>query len=167
MAKDFYKSNYGINKHSKGIVYKYADGSILEITFEKIAAGNPSFTKDDFDKIKDFSDKLYHEEAKNDCNYHHHIISNLDDNTNSKCISIMSFEDELMEQYDKNLVTSKLQEAINNTLTPVQKRRIIMYFFDGLTYREIAEAEGASAMSIYESIQAAQEKLKNFLKNLK
>ena len=52
MAKDFYKSNYGINKHSKGIVYKYADGSILEITFEKIAAGNPSFTKDDFDKIK-------------------------------------------------------------------------------------------------------------------
>ena len=42
-----------------------------------------------------------------------------------------------------------------------------MYFFDGLTYREIAEAEGASAMSIYESIQAAQEKLKNFLKNLK
>lgn len=30
MAKDFYKSNYGINKHSKGIVYKYADYRPIE-----------------------------------------------------------------------------------------------------------------------------------------
>ena len=64
MAKDFYKSNYGINKHSKGIVYKYADGSILEITFEKIAEGKPQFTYEDFQKLKRFSDSIYLEQVK-------------------------------------------------------------------------------------------------------
>ena len=167
MSKDFYKSNYSINKNRQGIVYKYADGSILEISFENIVESNPSFTKEDFANIKEFSDKLYHEEAKNDCNYHHHITSCLDENVSSQWNSDVSFEDELIKQCDKKSMISKLQEAINHTLTPIQKRRLIMYFFDGLTYREIAEAEGASAMSVFESIHAAQEKIKKILKKFR
>ena len=101
MAKDFYKSNYGINKNSKGIVYRYADGSVLEITFEKIAAGNPSFTKEDFDKIKELSDKFYHEEAKADCNYHHHVTGSYDNVEDSVWLATESLEDELMKRADE------------------------------------------------------------------
>ncbi len=36
--KDYRKSNYAINKVRKSIVYINTDGSILELTFEKIAA---------------------------------------------------------------------------------------------------------------------------------
>ena len=35
---NYKKSHYAINKVRKGIVYRNADGSILEITFEKLAA---------------------------------------------------------------------------------------------------------------------------------
>ena len=63
MAKNYRTSNYGLNKNSKGIVYKYADGTTLELTFEKISADDPNFTRDDFEKLKNLSDELYHEEA--------------------------------------------------------------------------------------------------------
>lgn len=68
MSKDYRKSDYGINKYSEGIVYRYADGHSITITFEMIAAVNPTFTQDDFDKIKAFSDDFYHREAKAECN---------------------------------------------------------------------------------------------------
>ena len=42
------------------------------------------------------------------------------------------------------------------------KRRVILYFFKGLTYREIAALEGVSDKSIRESIDGAIKKLKNF-----
>ena len=64
MASNYNKSNYALNKNRKGIVYRNADGSTLEITFEKISATDPTFTKDDFEKLKSFSDEMYHEEAK-------------------------------------------------------------------------------------------------------
>ena len=40
--KDYKKSDYALNKNRKGIVYRNADGSTLEITFEKIAEGKRS-----------------------------------------------------------------------------------------------------------------------------
>ena len=49
MAKNYRTSNYGLNKNSKGIVYKYADGTTLKLTFEKISADDPNFTRDDFE----------------------------------------------------------------------------------------------------------------------
>ena len=58
-----------MNKYSKGIVYSYADGSRLEISFDKISKENPTFTQEDFENLKAFSDEFYHEEAKNDCVY--------------------------------------------------------------------------------------------------
>ena len=69
MKGKFYKSNYALNRNKKAIVYKNADGTILEITFEKIAAGNPNFTEDDFAKLKEFSDQLYLEEQRGDVTY--------------------------------------------------------------------------------------------------
>lgn len=37
MAKNYRKSNYEMNKYSKGILYKYADESITKIKFEDIS----------------------------------------------------------------------------------------------------------------------------------
>lgn len=162
---EYKKSNYAINKFSKGIVYKNADGSIIEVTFEKIAKDNPSFTQEDFEKLKRLSDELYHEEAKNDCNYYHHHTSDLADYHSSKQLSALSLEDEIIAHDDEIVFSKRLQKAINTLLTPTQKRRLILHCFCKMTYREMAELENASAMSICESIQAAQKKIKNFLKN--
>ena len=66
MKGKFYKSSYALNRNKKAIVYENADGTILEITFEKIAAGNPNFTEEDFEKLKEFSDQMYLEEQRSD-----------------------------------------------------------------------------------------------------
>ncbi|SFO03677.1 Sigma-70, region 4 [Pseudobutyrivibrio sp. UC1225] len=49
-----------------------------------------------------------------------------------------------------------------DSLTAVQRRRIRLYFFEGLTFREIAEIEGVSQKNVFKSVKAALEKIKNF-----
>ena len=55
-----------------------------------------------------------------------------------------------------------LYEAIEK-LSPTQKRRIKMYYFDGYNYREISEMEGCTIRSVELSIKFALKKLKSFL----
>ncbi len=86
---DYKKSNYALNKVRKGIVYRNADGSILEVTFEKIAKDNPKFTVKDFEKLKRLSDELYHEEEKSDNLQAHYVKASLDDYVSDKLPSNM------------------------------------------------------------------------------
>lgn len=58
-----------------------------------------------------------------------------------------------------------IREAIQQ-LGDVQKRRIIMYYFDDLTQQTIAEIEGVSQPAIQASIDIALRKIKSFVKNL-
>lgn len=63
----------------------------------------------------------------------------------------------------KNIRTEKLHRAIR-TLPLIQRRRLILYFYEGLTYEKIAEREGCSKMSVKRSVDAAIGKLKKILK---
>jgi len=58
----------------------------------------------------------------------------------------------------------RLREAIAE-LPEVQRRRFILYYEFGLTYEQIAEMEGRRISSIYESVQGAEKKIKEKLKN--
>ena len=49
-------------------------------------------------------------------------------------------------------------------LQDVQKERVIKYFFDGKSTREIAQEEGVSHQAVSQSIAVALKKLKNILK---
>lgn len=77
--KDYKKSDYALNKNRKGIVYRNADGSTLEITFEKIAEGKPQFTYEDFQKLKQFSDSIYLEQVKADGRYSYYVKGSYDE----------------------------------------------------------------------------------------
>lgn len=57
------------------------------------------------------------------------------------------------------LLKEKLYHAIDR-LSEIQKRRLILYYFDGLTYEEIARKEGCTKMPVKRSIDAALEHLK-------
>ena len=163
--KDYNKSFYALNKKSKGIVYQNADGSILEVTFEKISNENPNFTKEDFEKLKELSDGLYHQEAKNDYKYHYHINGTYDNIENSVWLATECLEDEMERTETDKCYTEKLQEAIDTLLTPVQKKRLYMNCFRDMSTREIAKIEGTNQKSVSESIRAAKRKIKQFLIN--
>ena len=53
------------------------------------------------------------------------------------------------------------------TLTEKQRKRIIMHFCDGMTFRAIAEVEGVKEASVDESIQEAKKRMAIILKKIK
>ena len=78
---------------------------------------------------------------------------------NERAVDVQeSVEDIVM----RNLQNEKVHRAIG-MLPEVQKRRIKMYFFDGMTYEEIAEKEECKHPAVVKSVKVALEKLKNIL----
>lgn len=63
----------------------------------------------------------------------------------------------------QSILKEKLHRAIER-LPEVQRCRLILYFFDGMTYEQIARREGCTKMPIKRSIDTAIEKLKKDLK---
>ena len=59
---------------------------------------------------------------------------------------------------------ARLHRAIAK-LPEIQKRRLILYYFQGLTYEQIAEMEGCTKRAVKFSVDIAVEKLKKFFKN--
>ena len=65
------------------------------------------------------------------------------------------------EQALHSLDREQLHVAME-TLTDMQKRRICLYYFEEMTYQQIADMEGCSKVSVYQSIDAARKKLLAF-----
>ena len=68
-----------------------------------------------------------------------------------------SLEDMVIRQMD----LETLQKAMQS-LTEVQRERLHLYFFEGLTYRQIAEKKGIGEKNVRESITGAIKKIKKF-----
>ena len=51
------------------------------------------------------------------------------------------------------------------TLPEMQRRRMQLYYFEGMTYEQIAKKEGCTKMPIKRSIDRAIEKIRLALKN--
>ena len=62
----------------------------------------------------------------------------------------------------QKLSFEKLHEAIA-ALPEVQERRLMLHYFSGFTYEQIAGYEQCSVHSVYVAIERAKEKIKNFL----
>lgn len=61
----------------------------------------------------------------------------------------------------KRIRNEQLHRAIAD-LPEVQRRRLVMYYFDSLTYEEIAEREGCTHPAVIKSVKAAISKLKKY-----
>ena len=59
---------------------------------------------------------------------------------------------------------AQLHRAISE-LPETQKRRLTLYYFQGLTYEQIAGMEGCTKRAVKFSVDIAVEKLKKFFKN--
>lgn len=65
------------------------------------------------------------------------------------------------DEIDKLATKEQLLCAMNN-LNELQRKRLCEYYFDGLTFRQIAEKEGVSDMAVRYSITGAIKKLKKY-----
>ena len=62
----------------------------------------------------------------------------------------------------RNLRYEALHKAIK-LLPEIQRRRLVLYYFAGLTYAQIAEKEGCTFQAIGKSISADEKRLKKIL----
>ena len=66
-------------------------------------------------------------------------------------------EDMVIRQIELQTIHKAMQ-----SLTEVHRERLHLYFFSGLTFRQIGEKLGVSDMSVRESIEASLKKIKKF-----
>ena len=64
----------------------------------------------------------------------------------------------------RNIQNEKVHRAIEQ-LPEVQKRRLMMYFFEGMTYEEIVVKEKCKHPAVVKSVKAALEKMKGILES--
>ena len=71
------------------------------------------------------------------------------------------YQDSVEEIVSKKMELDMLRQAIR-ILPETQRRRLVLYYYEGLTYEKIAEMEGCTTMPVKRSIDAAIEKLKKY-----
>lgn len=163
--KNYKDSDYALNKFSEGIVYKFAD-RIVEITLEDYLAENPGKTAEDFLELKALSDEIYHQQV-----IHENRTSRLNVSMNGLEerleLATVSLDKSLIHKIDgENAMEAAKRLLDSGDLTEVQRRRFLLHFFQGLSYRQIASREGVHFTSVHESIEAATAKLLKFFKKI-
>lgn len=73
--------------------------------------------------------------------------------------------DSIEEVVLKKIQIETLHTAIKK-LPEMQRRRMQLYYFEGMTYEQIAKKEGCTKMPVKRSIEAAVERLKKELKKI-
>lgn len=129
--------------------------SFVDIEDKRI---NVEVSKDVFDAFEQFEleDLSYSNEVTNHYEHSDLLDSTLNRRSNETSISL---EDAILYK----LQIEELDQAIS-TLTPKQRRRLHLYFFDGQTLDQIAKKERCTHPAIIKSISKSLEKLKEFFR---
>ena len=164
--KNYTDSDYALNKFSEGIVYRFADKTVV-VTLAEYLAENTDNTTEDFKKLKEFSDADYLKQVRRENAATKKDVS-IDELSETTAFAVPSAEYAVVDEPE---VAERVEERLNlakgalDRLTEVQRRRYIMYHADGLSTYKIGEIEGKDHKTILESLQAAEKKIKKFLEN--
>ena len=163
--KNYRDSDYAVNKYAGGIVYLFAD-KIVELTLEDYLRENPGMTEVDFAELKALSDEIYLEQVRSDSKYGKKAVS-LNDLEDTELCVVPSLEETIIDRPDRLAAAKRRQELADRSLaalTEVQYRRYRQHVVESLSTWEIAELEGTNQKSVYESLQAAEKKIKKICK---
>lgn len=153
------KSDYALNKtEPHAIVFKTAAGAYIRLHREDFSS------EEEFLKWKGWSDEDYRVVDIQNNAYTKLTVSleRIPEQTGA-----LSPEQLLIEQYDqldREQFCRLLLEGINTCLSETQRRRLLKYYFEGMTQKQIADSENVAHQNIAESLWRAKEKLKKFLK---
>ena len=143
------KSDYALNKRSQNIVCRQADGTYVEITPEDCP---------DFERWKAFSDGDYHARELDG----RRIVRDCLPLNEDICGCVDDYFDEAPPD---SRTMENAMDILEQCLTETQRRRYLLHNRDGLTTRQIAQAEGVSQHAIMTSLHESEKKLKKFRKS--
>ena len=160
--KNYRDNHYALNKYSEGIVYKFVDG-IVEITLEEYLCDNPDKTEADFEELKAMSDEIYYQQDRQEHRTNRLNIS-MDKIKDKVAEATLPMDVELIRKEEERKALEAAKKLLHSgKLTPIQQRRFLLYFFEGLTTRQIAKLEGVRQQTVWNSLMWAQKKIKKIL----
>jgi len=164
--KNYTDSDYALNKYSEGIVYRFADKTVV-VTLADYLAENPGKTAEDFQLLKELSDADYYESDRSAYrqSWKNVPIGALVETDACAAPSAEYAVIDEPEEIKRSKAKMNIAKGALDNLTEVQRRRYIMYHIDGLSTYKIGEIEGKDHKTIFESLHAAEKKIKKFLKN--
>ena len=80
----------------------------------------------------------------------------------SLCHLIADPSESMEDRVYRRIMYQKLHKAIDQ-LPDIQRRRVILYYFEGHNYEQIAQMEGCSKRAVKFSVDIALKKLKDYL----
>ena len=143
-----YTIKYSEEKKSYYLTFKYNKKNQNVIISNEIFEQFNKFELEDISQMHKFDKYIEHSEIYEETLYK----------------KSLNFEETIEEIVIKKDDFIRLKKAINQ-LNHLQKRRVIMYYFDNMTLREIADREHCSYVSVKNSIDNALKKLLEILKN--
>ena len=153
------KSDYALNKKDPdAIVYKDAAGTLTRLTSADFSS------LEEFQRWKVWSDECYHQIENASIAFSKRTLSL--HGLSEKATAVQSPETMLIESLECQEMYHSLTEGLACSLTLAQRRRLWLHYVNGLTVRQIADAEGVQHPSIVECLAAAKKKLMAFLKNM-
>lgn len=163
--RKYQDSDYAVNKFSPNIVYRFADGTV-EVTLQDYLRDNPGKTEQDFVELKALSDEIYYIQDRNDTRYgkRKNTLGNIEE---SELFATAALDVMLIQNNDeRNAIAAAMLLLESGDLTEIQRRRFMLHFFQGLSYRQIAQHENVHFTSVQESIETANAKLKKYFEKL-
>lgn len=153
------KSDYALNKTDPdAIVFKTATGAYIRLHREDFSS------EEEFDRWKGWSDEDYRAVDIQDNAYTKQTVSIEGVPEQAGDLSPEQLLIEQYDQLDREQFCRLLLEGINTCLSETQRRRLLKYYFDGMTQEQIAASENVAHQNIAESLWRAKEKLKKFFK---
>lgn len=158
--KQFHRTSYSKNKGSEDIVYRSVTGD-YSISQEAFLDSDPALRAEDYAFFKRWSDENYRAEDSRDAKEARRVLP-------LEHISSLSAPAGEEENGSDDLRSLENAQRILNAaaLTPVQKRRFLMYHYKGLTLREIAVYEDVGYSKIVKSIVQAEKKIYKILQQM-
>lgn len=161
--RNYKDSDYALNKYSEGIVYKFTDVTI-EVTLKDYLRDNPDKTEADFMELKTLSDEIYYQQDRQEQRTSRLNVS-INGLEETEKVATPSVDTLLLQkEEEENVLEAAYQLLHSGKLTPIQKRRFIQHYFQGLSIREIARREGVHQRAVWDSLRWAEKKLKKFYK---
>lgn len=160
--KEYWKSDYALNKKSLGIVYQFADG-VVEVTLEDYIRENPGKTAEDFRMLKALSDEIYHQQfSRTKAQTRRELpLYNFTEHPTESAEQVAENNLRLRELEDIRIWLERFMAA--GLLTEIQRRRFFLYCIRGLSTRKIAAAEGVRQYAVWKSLTLCQKKFQKFL----
>ena len=170
-------SEYGqtLNGCKYAVASRHSRKRLEEMYAENLKKFSPFIylTEDEYRPIRESNnnDSKFHQREIN-CHVGYEYREEISE-SGHRCVSLLSDPDPdpltaIIEREDEALKRRQiaaLPEAMA-ALTEKQRNRMIKYFYEEKTFRQIAEEEGTHVNSVFYSVRSGKEQIKKYLKNV-